>query len=108
MWRNALCAPNVYDALGRKTAMTDSTGQTAYTYDVLSRLLTKTSPGTNNTITYTYDTEGNRLTSVDQNGRTITNTYDYLNRPATVHDSNGTTTYSYLFPPKFTSYSFPN
>jgi len=86
---------NVYDALSRKTTMTDATGQTSYTYDPLDRLLTKTSPGTNNTITYTYDSEGNRLTSVDQNNRTITNTYDALNRLSTVVDPNGTTSYGY-------------
>jgi len=86
---------NVYDAIGRKTFMTDAIGQTTYTYDVLNRLSTKTAPGTNNKITYTYDSEGNRLTSVDQNNRTITNTYDALNRLSTVHDTNGATTYGY-------------
>ncbi len=85
----------VYDKLGRKTSMTDSTGQTKYTYDDMGRLLTKKSPGTNNTITYTYDSEGNRLTNVDQDNRTITNTYDALNRLASVKDLNGTTTYGY-------------
>jgi len=85
---------NVYDALGRKTSMTDSTGKTGYTYDALSRLLTKTDPQ-NNVITYTYDSEGNRLTSIDQNNRTITNTYDAVNRLSTVTDVNGKTVYNY-------------
>ena len=98
---------NVYDALGRKTSMTDPTGQTGYAYDALSRLLTKTTPG-NNTITYTYDSEGNRLTVVDQNNRTITNTYDVLNRLNTVQDQNGTTTYGYDANSNKTSVTSPN
>jgi len=92
---NGTSIANVYDTLGRKTSMTDSTGQSMYTYDALSHLLSKTMPGSNNTITYTYDSEGNRLTTIDQNNRTITNTYDSLNRLSTVQDQNGTTTYGY-------------
>jgi RHS repeat-associated protein len=86
---------NIYDALSRITSMTDVTGSTSYTYDPLDRLLSKTSPGNNNAISYTYDGEGNRLTSLDQTGRTITNTYDALNRLASVQDQNGITTYQY-------------
>jgi RHS repeat-associated protein len=86
---------NVYDALGRRTSMTDSTGQTTYSYDALDRLLSKTSPGANSTISYTYDTEGNRLTSIDQSNRTISNTYDALNRLSSVTDPYGTTYYAF-------------
>ena len=87
--------------------MTDSIGQTTFSYDALSRLLTKTDPA-GNAITYTYDSEGNRLTVVDQNNRTITNTYDVLNRLNTVQDQNGTTTYGYDANSNKTSVTSPN
>ena len=99
---------NVYDALGRMTSMTDSTGVTTYTYDALDRLLTKKSPGTNNTINYVYDGEGNRLTTLDQNGRTVTNTYDALNRLASVQDQNGITSYEYDANSNLLSMTSPN
>jgi len=92
---DGISVANAYDGLGRKISMTDSTGETIYIYDPLSRLLSEQSPGTNNTITYIYDSEGNRLASVDQNNRTITNTYDALNRLASVTDPDGKTIYAY-------------
>jgi len=99
---------NSYDALDRKTSMTESRGQTLFTYDALSRLLSRKDPGTSSTITYTYDSEGRRLTSVDQNNRTITNTYDALGRLTSVKDANGTTTYTYDAVSNRTSVKTPN
>src|SRR5262249_35349245 len=50
---------------------------------------------TANTLTYTYDAVGNRLTAADVNGA-YTMTYDSLNRLATVQGPFGTTlTYTY-------------
>jgi len=99
---------NSYDALDRKTSMIDSRGQTLFTYDALSRLLSKKDPGTSSTITYTYDSEGRRLTSIDQNARTITNTYDALGRLTSVKDANGTTVYGYDVVSNRTSVKTPN
>lgn len=46
-----------YDALGKRTAMTDSLGVTSYEYDTLSRLITATSPLTG-TVIYSWTSGG--------------------------------------------------
>ena len=125
-----------YDPAGRMDYMVDDfTGKTSYAYDAANRLTSVTYnaqalvnqpiypmpiqplssiiisqlgqiPSTS--VTYTPDSEGNILTTVDQNGRTIANAYDPLNRLYTVTDPNGTTTYSYDLNSNETSVAYPN
>ena len=101
----------IYDALGNKITMTDATGTTTYGYDNLNRLISKASPGPNGTtltINYNYDSEGNRISTTDQDNRLITNVYDALNRLSTVSDNNGTTTYKYDGVSNKSSVVYPN
>ena len=50
-----------YDALGRKTSVTDATGTWAYTYDGTSpRVATVTDPD-ENVLSHTYDACGERI-----------------------------------------------
>ena len=77
-----------YNAAGLLTSSTDRLGRRRdYSYDNDNRLLTETwrdSGGTLvNTLTHSYDENGNELTAGDDSG-TYTFTYDALDRQATV------------------------
>ena len=68
---------------------TSSSYQTAYSYDSLGELVTKTAPATSaapsgQVTTYTYDPAGNQLTSENPDGVTATDTYTPLDQLATV------------------------
>ncbi|TKB76126.1 MAG: RHS repeat protein, partial [Nitrospira sp.] len=101
------------DALDRITQLTDAiNGNTSFTYDANSNLLTVTDAksqqtvyiystmnrtGTRkdpllNTETYTYDNNGNVATVTDRKSQVTTNTYDPLNRrtKTTFHDGTST------------------
>jgi RHS repeat-associated protein len=103
-----------YTNTGRRFSMTDGTGITNYTYDLLDRLKTKATPFGN--VSYTYDFAGNMLTLGSSNvgGASMTYAYDALNRLATVTDAFGTggaletTTYSYDAVGNLAGYSYPN
>ncbi len=64
-----------YDALGRRVAMTDTTGVTTYHYDDLSRPLTITAPYAGQ-VAYRYDASGRRTHTLYPTGETVTYTYD--------------------------------
>ncbi len=110
-----------YDGLGRKTAQTDALGHTAtFAYDAAGLLASATDPlgqrrafqydaanrltaelwysaggSAVNTLSYSYDANGNKLTAADADG-TYTLTYDALNRVSTVRDLWGLTqTFTY-------------
>jgi RHS repeat-associated protein len=85
-----------YDSLGRRLTMTDSQGVSSYTYDKLGRLTQVQGPGQNNTLQYTYDALGNRISLILPGSKTVQYTYDALNRLASIIDPNNkTTTYAY-------------
>jgi RHS repeat-associated protein len=68
---------------------TASAYETGYSYDSLGELVSETRPATTwatngQTTTYTYDPDGNVLTSVDPDGVTTTNTYTSRDQLATV------------------------
>jgi RHS repeat-associated protein len=64
---------------------TSSSYQTGYSYDSIGELVSETRPATTwassgQTTTFTYDADGNQLTSEDPNGVTTTNTYTPLDQ----------------------------
>ena len=65
-----------------------------YEYDVLNRLTKETQKDTAQTVTYTYDCLGNRLTQNDNRNQTSF-TYNELNQLVQKKDYNGITTYTY-------------
>jgi len=105
-----------YDALGQRTALTDGTGTTRFTYDALGRTTGVSAPGTgqvaygynadgqrtsvqypdNTAVGYAYDS-GGQLHSVTQGSTTLVSyAYDGAGRVSQVARSNGaTTTYAY-------------
>lgn len=72
-----------YDANGNITSTTETTDQgaktTTYTYDKLNRLKTVTYPDERGTVTYEYDTSGNRIKMITDQG-TTNYKYDSDNR----------------------------
>jgi RHS repeat-associated protein len=108
------------DAAGNRTAKTDYlAGVTSnYTYDKIYELLTAMQ-GTNTTESYSYDTVGNRLSSLGvssytnntSNELTSTSaasyTYDNNGNTLTKTDSTGTTNYSWDFENRLTQVALP-
>ena len=107
-----------------ETVLNSSSLTTAYGYDILNRLHTVTYPGT--TVTYTYDSMGNRQSMATNTGNvssTITYTYDagdqLLSAGGTTYsydsngnrigknDANGTTSYGYNAANRLASVSVP-
>jgi len=82
-----------YDTAHNMLTKEDARGTTAYTYDILNRLLTVTEPS-GKTTSYTFDASGNRLTQTIVLGTdtTVTTyTYDSQNRlTGTAEVLNGT------------------
>ena len=94
----------VYDALGRKTSVTDATGTWAYTYDGTSaRVATVTDPD-GNVLSYTYDACGERASmSLTVGATTVTDLdYTYTDGRLTQIDAPGTAG----VPPALFSYSY--
>ena len=79
----------VASCAGSSPWQTASAYETGYSYDSLGELVSETRPATTwatsgQTTTYTYDPDGNVLTSVDPDGVTTTNTYTPMGQLATV------------------------
>jgi RHS repeat-associated protein len=69
-----------FDAAGNTTSVTDSSGNvTRYSYDRLNRLVTETDP-LNAVTRYAYDLLGNKTRATDRLGRVSTFTYDAADR----------------------------
>lgn len=94
--------------------MNDASGATTFTYDVRNRLSSKHTPF--GTLSYTYDEDGNLLTtrSSNANGASLDYSYDTINRLATVKDNQllvlngGVTSYAYDTVGNLQSSSYPN
>jgi RHS repeat-associated protein len=75
------------------------TETTAFTYDALDRVQSRTrrdhDDASGLTVAYDYDAVGNRTAVTDPDNKTTTYTYDALNRLATVTAEAGTTTYQW-------------
>jgi RHS repeat-associated protein len=79
----------VTDCTSSSPWQTSSAYQTGYSYDSLGELVSETRPETSaapsgQTTTYSYDADGNVLTSVSPTSVTTTNTYTPLDQLATV------------------------
>ncbi len=96
-----------YDAVGNMDQITDETGTTVFTYDVLNKLDYKTLPG-NKVIDYDYDEAGNLRYLKDPNGNETNYKYDELNRLKTVSTVDGTATYAYYLSGSRKSLTLPN
>jgi RHS repeat-associated protein len=83
-----------YNEVGNRTSMTDASGTTSYSYDLLGRLITVTNPD-DKTISYQYDANGNRTQLTDPNGVITTYAYNSNNQLTEVNALSGLTTYQY-------------
>ena len=84
-----------YDALGRRTTVTDALGRvTSYSYDALGRTRLVSTPGTSTR--FTYDGLGNRLSMTNGEGETTGYAYDQSGRLITMTNPlSQTTVYQY-------------
>jgi RHS repeat-associated protein len=84
-----------YDSNSNKVSMTDPTGVTTYIYNTLNRLTSLTDPAVK-TYTFTYDTSGRRTGLTFPNGMPVSYTYDNVSRLLSI--INGTvSTNSYVY-----------
>lgn len=84
-----------YDAEGRRTSMSDGTGESSYEYDSLGRL-TSTTDGKGSTVAYDYDLAGGATGITYPNGKTVAREFDDAGRLTSVSDWLGnTTTFAY-------------
>ncbi len=81
----------MYDPDGQRTAMTDGTGTSSYSYDSLHRL-TSATDGAGNTVGYGYDLKGQLTSLTYPGGLTVTRGYDDAGRLTSVNDGFGHTT----------------
>ncbi len=80
-----------YDDAGRRTSMTDGTGESTYEFDSLGRL-TSTTDGGGNTSSYEYDLASNATAITYPNGKTVTREFDDAGRLEAVDDWLGNST----------------
>ena len=103
--------PNVtygYDADGRRTSMTDGTGQTTYTYDSLNRL-TSVSDGAGRLVGYGYDLNNNVRSISYPGGNQVSYDVDAANRMSGLLDWLGnSTSFSYDASGNLTRIVYPN
>jgi RHS repeat-associated protein len=105
-----------YTLTGRRSTMTDPSGQTIYFYDSRDRLQSKQTPF--GTLSYTYDNASNLLTtsSSNVNGASVVYSYDTNNRLSTVTDNTAamlgatkvTTSYGYDAVGNLATVEYPN
>ncbi len=97
-----------YSAPGVRTAMTDGTGTTTYTYDSLGRA-TSIQNGAGQTTGYGYDLASNRTRLTYPGSQTVTYAYDPANQMIAVQDwLSNTIGVSYDHDGQLTTRSYPN
>jgi RHS repeat-associated protein len=96
-----------YDAVGRRTSMSDGTGNSAFSFDSLGRL-TSTTTGHGDATSYGYDLAGNETSITYPNGKKVTRTFDSAERLASVSDWLGNaTSFAYDADSNVTAITFP-
>jgi RHS repeat-associated protein len=86
-----------YDSAGNVATNTDAAGTTAYAYNAANQLTSLAEPGGSCTgtislcTTFTYDNDGNRLTTTYPGSTVMTSTLDNSNRPTEVKTVHGAT-----------------
>jgi RHS repeat-associated protein len=96
-----------YDSNGNRTSVTDGTGQTTYTYNLLNQQTQKSLPNGQN-VSYTWDGVGNLLSKTDSGGQVVY-TYTPTNKILTVTDpQQAKTTFSYNPDDDLTQLAYPN
>jgi RHS repeat-associated protein len=84
-----------YDADGNRVGMTDGTGKSTYTYDILDRLVQSTD-GNGDTVGYEYDLTGRQTKLTYPGGNMLTRAYDSDGRLQSVTDwLKNTTAFAY-------------
>jgi RHS repeat-associated protein len=91
-----LGAPSPCYNTGRRTGMTDGSGQTAWSYDSMGRVLIehRTIGSVTNNILYTYNLDGSIATLTYPSGRTITYTVSAVGRPQKAVDTANSINYA--------------
>ncbi len=79
-----------YDKSGQRQSMTDGTGTTSYSYDLLDQPMTVTN-GAGQTLGYRYDLSGNLTHLIYPDSSVITRTYDAANHWTALTDPFGHT-----------------
>ena len=99
----------VYDALGRRTSMTDGLGTTSWTYDALDRPTSIADPFSAH-VGYNYDAVGNRTSLTYPDNRVISYQYDAVHHLQQVSGSGlpAAVTYQYRATGQLTGISRPN
>ncbi|WP_143186398.1 DUF6531 domain-containing protein [Paenibacillus sp. P3E] len=97
-----------YDLAGRRTLMTDSTGNTRYTYDALNRPTSVIDPRGNN-VRYEWTATGQRSRIIYPDNTVVSYDYDKLDRIKQVTDAqNQITSYQYDAGGRLTEKLLPN
>lgn len=88
---NGLAA--ISNGIGRRTGMSDVSGETAWSFDPMGRILTvrKLDNGNTYQANYTYNADGTTNTLQDFGGTTFTYSYDVSGRPTGVVDGSSNT-----------------
>jgi RHS repeat-associated protein len=92
---NSSCITGGYSSThgqGRRTAMSDGSGNTGWGFDKVGRISTeqRTIAGVTKTISYTYDLDGSVATLTYPSGRVVSYNIGNAERPLSAIDSNGT------------------
>ncbi|MHA6530785.1 DUF6531 domain-containing protein [Paenibacillus sp. BAC0078] len=105
---NDLTVKYEYDLAGRRSKMTDSTGDTRYTYDALNRPTSVIDPRGNN-VRYEWTATGQRSRVIYPDNTVVSYDYDKLDRIKQVTDAqNGITSYQYDAAGRLTEKLLPN
>ncbi|WP_025704173.1 DUF6531 domain-containing protein, partial [Paenibacillus graminis] len=105
---NDLTVKYKYDLAGRRTLMTDSTGDTRYTYDALNRPTSVIDPRGNN-VRYEWTATGQRSRIIYPDNSVVSYDYDKLDRIKQVTDAqNRITSYQYDPAGRLTEKLLPN
>lgn len=87
---------SISNGKGRRTGMSDGSGQTAWSYDAMGRIISeeKTVSGITKTLGYTYNYDGSLAAMTYPDGRVVNYAYNNAERPTSAIDNTGPINYS--------------